>query len=293
MRKIWLYLLSILFLAVVLVWLAVLTRPSESLKVIACDVGQGDAILIVQNDTQVLIDGGPGNKVISCLSKYMPFWDRKVEVVVMTHPDADHSAGLVDVFENYSVGNFVTTETNRDTDVYKTLKDLILGSEAKVVYARKGETLKLGSISFDILHPSISELSGMSGFQSKVLGSATSERANDYSIVMEMRYGDFNALFTGDIEDEVSDLVADESDVSDLDFLKIPHHGSKNGLSQKLLDEVRPELTVISVGKNNRFGHPHDEVLKMISDSQTKLLRTDLVGDVVVETNGKNWRVVN
>jgi len=279
-KKAWLYLISFLTVIAILSWLVVISLPKPNLRVIACDVGQGDAILITKADLQILVDGGPGNKVISCLSRYMPFWDRTIEAVVSTHPDADHSTGLVQVFRNYSVTHFVTTEINRETDVYSTLKKEVGESKAQIHFVEKGERLIYGGIYFDVLHPG------------QIPPASETERAsfktNNYSIVMKMGYGDFDALLTGDIEDKVSDLIADTSNVNNLVYLKVPHHGSKNGLSQKLLDEVRPQVAVISLGKNS-FGHPHEEVLKLLSNSDTKILRTDQIGDVVVETNGSTW----
>lgn len=270
-KQIWAYFLSILFIIASLSWLAILSRPDERLSIIACDVGQGDAILITKGTTQVLVDGGPGKAVISCLSRHMPFWDRNIEMVVLTHPDADHASGLVEVFRSYHVSHFVSSGQGRDTLVYKTLVELIAESGAKQVQVKSNDRLRYQELYFDILHP-----------DDKVLG-ITSDKVNNSSVVMKLSYGEFDALLTGDIENEISDLIADKYDLSAIEYLKVPHHGSKNGLSRKLLDEVHPQYAVISAGKNNRFGHPHSEVLKILSNSQSKLLRTDLLGDVVVK----------
>lgn len=274
----WKYVLLFLALIATLSWLAVLTRPSSNLRIIACDVGQGDAILVTKGTSQMLIDGGPGKRVTSCLSRYMPFWDRTVDVVILTHPDADHSTGLVEVFRDYNVGNFVYNGDSHDTEVYKTLLSEVSRSNTKVYKTKKGERLVYGKLYFDILHPPSPPASE---------GQARS-KTNDLSIVMKMTFKDFDALFTGDIEDAISDQIADSAVVNNLEYLKVPHHGSKNGLSQKLLDEVSPQIAVISLGKNS-FGHPHEEVLSMLSNSETKLLRTDKLGDIVIETDGNSF----
>ena len=291
-KRIWTYLLSILFLIAALSWLAVLSRPTQNLRIIACDVGQGDAILITKHETQILIDGGPNGSVISCLSRHMPFWDRRIEMVVLSHPDADHASGLVDVFRAYSVSHFLENGDEKDTSVYKKLMDLVENSGAVQVLAKRNDRFQYGGVYFDVLHP-----------QANVLGRGDSriahskDSANNNSIAMKMTFGEFDALLTGDIEDAISDLVADTSVVDNLEYLKVPHHGSKNGLSEKLLNEVNPELAVISAGRNNRFGHPHQEVLEMLGrgvsrNAQIKILRTDEIGDVVIETDGKSWRQI-
>lgn len=271
--KIWKYILLFLALAAALSWLAVLSFPSGELKIVACDVGQGDAILIEKGTFQVLIDGGPGKRVVSCLSRYMPFWDKTIEVVVLTHPDADHSTGLVDVVRNYKVKHFVSSGLEADTEVYRTLLNEVSENGVEVHTIKKGDRLVYGELHFDVLHPA------------QIPADA---KTNDYSVVMKMSFGDFDALFTADIEDGISDLIADTAVVNNLEYLKVPHHGSKNGLSKKLLDEVSPAVAVISVGKNS-FGHPHEEVMGLLRDKEARILRTDQLGDVVIETNGKRF----
>ena len=263
-----------MFLIVCLSWLAVLSIPPQNLRIIACNVGQGDAIIVTYGNTQALIDGGPGNKVISCLSRYMPFWDRTIELVVLTHPDADHATGLVEVFKNYNVKIFVTTNIKKETNVYSALNTKVKEKRIKTYYAKAGDTLVSGKLYFDIFHPK--EIP------------PEADKVNLYSIVIKMSFLDFNALFTGDIEDAECDYISDVFDLSGIEYLKVPHHGSKNGLSQKMLNEIKPQIAVISLGKNN-FGHPHQEVLDMLANSNTKVLRTDKGRDVVLETNGSAW----
>jgi competence protein ComEC len=277
-KRIWTYLLSTLSLIAIVSWLAVLTRPSSKLRIIACDVGQGDAILISTNQTQVLVDGGPNNRVISCLSRHMPFWDRNIEVVVLTHADADHSTGLVEVLRDYSVNYFVYNGQGKDTNVYKALIDVVRASEVKEVVVQKNDRLVYGELYFDILHPAQIPPEG--------------DKANDYSIVMKLTYGEFDALLTGDIEDAVSDYITESFNLSGTEYLKVPHHGSKNGLSQKLFEEARPQLSVISAGASNRFGHPHEEVLAILRNSDTRVLGTYEVGDVEVESDGRSWNLL-
>ncbi len=116
----------------------------------------------------------------------------------------------------------------------------------------------------------------------------TKEDLNGFSIVQRISYGDFDALFTGDIGPPVAEMVAGSDGVG-VEILKVPHHGSKNGLTQGLLDAARPKLAVISVGKKNRYGHPHKETIQLLSNAAIKLLRTDLDGEIEVVTDGKRW----
>ena len=151
----------------------------------------------------------------------------------------------------------------------------------------------------DILHPSMQYILSESVMtdESKdlvnggVLGAFTSKKdPNEFSLVFVLSFKDFDALFTGDIDPDISDVVAETLlavDQKPLDYIKIPHHGSKNGLTKKLLDAVEPKVAVISSGKNNSYGHPHKEVLKILSEKDIKILRTDEMGDVVVESDGE------
>lgn len=263
-------------------WLALFSVPTKNLRIIACDVGQGDGILIIKGNFQMLIDGGPNNKVSSCLGKYIPFWDRQLEAVVLTHPDGDHSTGLVEVLKAYKVDNFITSEVDEDTQVYSALKNIAKANNIKTIFARAGNNFRVGEITFQVLSPT-QEMFSPENFKS--------DKANDYSVVIKLTYNSFDAVFTGDIETEVSSMMANKYTFSDIEYLKVPHHGSKNGLSKQLLDEVQPELAVISAGRNNRFGHPNPEILKMLEGY--KVLGTYKENDIIVESNGLNWWVVS
>src|SRR3990167_5984157 len=137
------YIIQFLVLVAVGVCLAIFQLPDSNLHIVACDVGQGDAILILKGSGQILTDGGPNNKVLTCLSKYMPFWDRDIELVISTHPDADHSTGLIDVVKRYNVGTFLTRAPEKE-----------VGSGGiNVIQPYSGMKLGLGLIYLDILHP--------------------------------------------------------------------------------------------------------------------------------------------
>jgi competence protein ComEC len=271
-------LIYFLILITISIWLAVFTID-DNLHIIACDVGQGDSILIQKNTTQILIDGGPDNSVLNCLGKYMPFWDRQIELVILTHPEADHYSGLIEVFKKYKVSYFGQNNTNSssqgvrvDTLYDRVIKKVVGGSGTQDLRLSKGVDLRVGMIYLDILHPE-DEQFPINNFQ-------FSNSTNDNGVVVLLKYAQFKALFTADVEDEVSDELSILSEVEGLDYIKVNHHGSKNGLSEKLLQATMAKTAVISVGKKNSYGHPHAEVIKMLSERDIKILRTDLEGDV-------------
>lgn len=251
-RKSIIYFLILITLSI---WIAVF-NIDNNLHIIACDIGQGDAILIQKNTTQILIDSGSGKQVLDCLGKHMPFWDRKIELAISTHVDKDHSGGFLDVSHAYQIDRLLVSGSQTDKVLDKVANSTI--------EPQKGMVIRSGMIYLDIFHP-------YEGFISK--------NSNDYSIVNTLRYGDFKAIFMGDLELNISEDLIENSKIGPVDYIKISHHGSKNGTSEKLLDLLQPRIAIISVGKNS-YGHPTPEVLKMLNDKRIKIIRTDEVGDI-------------
>ena len=290
----WKLLIGTLALVAILIWLVVLSIPEKKLSLIACDVGQGDAILVTYGTTQVLYDGGPNNKVLECLARYMPFWDRTIEVVVMSHPQKDHFFGLIEVFRRYNVGEFMTSGLGSSSQEYQVLAGLVGGSGAKVVNNASRVELGDSKIYLDVVHPTAEFLADSKVEESSggtVLGSYTSNNdPNDFSVVVHLKYGEFDALLTGDIGPEVIDEILATGNITDVEYLKVPHHGSKNGLNSELLQASTPEIAVISVGKN-QWGHPHKEVLDLLKNAGVEVYRTDNLGDIVLTSDGKTWKV--
>jgi len=295
MKSSWKYLFGVLILTVVTVWLAVIVSPDNKLHLIACDVGQGDAILATYRKTQILIDGGPDRSVLTCLSEHMPFWDKEIEVVILTHPEADHLTGLIEVFKRYRVKTLVATPLDASSQGYQVLKNIVGGSGTRVVNPTSGMVIRLGLLYLDIVYPASKNL-GLTNpsVSNDVLGAFSSNQSpNDFSIVANLRLGEFDALLTGDIGPKVIDDVLATGKVRDIDYIKIPHHGSKNGLTKELLEASVPEIAVISVGKNP-WGHPHQEVLQLLQEAGVRTLRTDQEGDIEIITDGKNtWLMAN
>ncbi len=302
------WVISILGTVALLLWLIAINTTAGNLRVIFCDVGQGDSILIAKGNIQVLIDGGPDKKVLNCLGKYVAFWDRKIEFVVLTHPQADHMNGLIDVVSRYRVDQFVTGSVGNDTAGFLELKRELETRKIQVSNLYSGDRINIGrgstkKIQLEVVWPdrewvrshvgSNLETSQTDPSGIRVLGlRSDGTDLNSYSVGLELIYGEFNALFTGDADTQIENEIIGEGYLNDIEVLKVPHHGSKTGMSGNLLESVKPELAVISVGKNNRYGHPREEAIKLIRDLGIEIKRTDLDGDVVVETDGVGWKVV-
>lgn len=283
-----------LILLVGLVWAAVFQLPDNHLHLVFCDVGQGDAILVIHGPNQILIDGGPNSQVLDCLANNMPFWDREIEMVVLTHPEKDHLNGLIDVIERYSVLQFVVNSVVKDSAGFWRFREAVLAEEMPVYSSKSGEQIKIGALVFEVFWPQ--ERLGdplvwqPDMTQEKILGAASVVgNPNEASIVLKLSFGDFDALLTGDIG-FVTEKKLDLADFGEIEVLKIGHHGSKYSSSEEFLAKVKPELAVISVGKNS-YGHPTEEVIKRLSNQAIRLLRTDQEGGIEIVSDGKNWRI--
>lgn len=267
-----------LILSAILLWAGVLSLPDNRLHLVFCDVGQGDAILISYKQTQVLIDGGPDNKVLSCLSKNIPFWDRTLEMVILTHPEADHFSGLIDVIKRYNVKQFVSNSLVNDSAGFREFYQTVLAEKVNVYSPQAGDRLKIGPIELLVLWPK-----EKLGNQKPWLG-----KLNETSIVFELSFGNFDSLFTGDIDFDVEKQVNLSRQKGEIEILKIAHHGSKYSTGEEFLKKIKPQLAVISVGKNS-FGHPTKEVIEKLRDLDIKILRTDQEGEIKIVSDGKNW----
>ena len=252
------------------------------LHIIFCNVGQGDGIFIrTQNGSDIIIDAGPDDSILSCLESHMPFWDRTIEVMILTHPHADHMRGMIPILQNYKVLNFVTEKLNNNTALYNELIKFIANLKIKMKYFYAGDGFRAtDDVAFKILGPSkefleASSPNGKIG-ESKEFG----------SLIAHLSFGSFDILFAGDsqIEGMKEALVGSNQ----VEIFQIPHHGSKYGTDSEILDILNPQLAVISVGKNN-YGHPSPEVLKLLQNYNVKTLRTDRDGEVeiIVDKNGK------
>ena len=262
------------------------TLPDGKLHIVFCNVGQGDAAYIRFPDGRdMLVDGGPNNSVLQCLGRHMPFWDRTIDIVVLTHPENDHMQGLLSVLERYTIGYFVRSDAENVTDGYTKLMEIVKTRAIKQKRVLNGEKISIDQVVLDVFGPS-----------SDILGASTAD-INDASVVFWLRYGNFDALFPGDapLRPDFAKASTGRQDyvgqaVGDAEVLKFPHHGSKTGFNKDYLDLLKPKITVISVGKNS-FGHPTKEILSALADLHTQVLRTDQEGDIEIVSDGKGWKV--
>lgn len=311
------YVISGIATGLVLLFSFVATLPDGKLHMVFCDVGQGDAAYIRFPDGRdMLIDGGPNDRVLGCLGTYMPFWDRTLDLVVLTHPEKDHLQGLISVLDRYNVDYFVRSDVANDTEGYKKLMEVVARKKIAEKFVTTGEQITVGSTSLAVLWPSDEHIAkATTGYNLavNVLGAAVPDNPNEYSVVLWLRYGEFDAIFTGDADTRVEEnyrgtplapLRASSAEAAAkaeqgfegqadnrVELLKVPHHGSKTGMSDAFLDWLRPSVAIISVGRNNSYGHPATNILQMLRDRNITIQRTDEEGDITVVSDGNGWKL--
>jgi competence protein ComEC len=245
-----------------------------TLTVVFFDVGQGDSIYIESpTGKQVLIDGGPNGTVLRRLSDQMGYWDRSLDMVIATHEDRDHVGGLPDVFDRYAIGTFVRTENQGESTEAHIIDDLSKREGSVITYARRGMVFDLGaSTTLTILFPDKDP---------SMLDSNTS------SIVARLTYGEREFLFTGDAPKDIEGhLTFQDPAVLRSDVLKLGHHGSRTSSSEYFLRAVAPTYAIVSSGKDNRYGHPHKEVIDRLATLGISVSNTAHEGSITFTTNG-------
>ncbi|MBI4100827.1 hypothetical protein HY439_03785 [Candidatus Microgenomates bacterium] len=258
------------------------------LHLVFCDVGQGDAIYLkAPNGKELLIDGGPDESVLDCLSSERPFYDRKIDLLASTHPQADHLTGLIPVLERYNIDYILLENIINQTAIFSQFENAVKEEKAKIYNPRAGDKIKLGDLELVFYWPK-EAIGDKKIWDEDDSSEPEIKNLNDYSLVLEVKYGDFRALLTGDAE---TDSLEQITGLGKVNILKVSHHGSKNGLSEKSLEILRPNLAVISVGENNRFGHPAPETLKLLQKAGIKVLRTNQKGKIRIISDGYRWFV--
>ena len=251
----WWALLSAVIVAA-LVWLAALTAPDGRLHVSFVDVGQGDAVLIeTPGGRRVIVDGGPEQlEMVRYLGDRMPFRDRTVDLVVLTHGHTDHVNGLLELLRRYDVETVLERATDHDGAPYLAWHRAVGLEQATVVTARPGIVVSLDNGAFiEVLGPP------------DRLPKGTQSDVDNASVVLRLVYGDFSFLLTGDAFAHAEDGLIRRQASTDSDVLKVGHHGSRSSSSRAFLDAVSPAIAVISAGKDGRNGYPHDETLAALS----------------------------
>ncbi|MDZ4209577.1 MAG: hypothetical protein U1C56_00190 [Candidatus Curtissbacteria bacterium] len=258
------------------------TQNSGKLRMIFCDVGQGDGMLLISpGGKQVVVDGGPGSKILECLSSNMPFSDRSIDMIIATHAQKDHMEGLLSVLERYEVATVVDPTLATEASLYKEWSKLVTAEGAKVIKGKSGDKFVVDkNVVLNVLWPSLSSILGWSTNAPKDL--------NDSSYVMRLDYGPSScAYLTGDIPKEILETVIDRPCA----ILKVSHHGSKTGTNAQVIEKAKPKVAVIQVGKNS-YGHPTREVLDLLVG--VNVLRNDLLGTIEIDSDGKGeLRIMN
>lgn len=253
------------------------------LHVIFCDVGQGDAILIkTPNNKFILYDGGPDRRVLHCLAKHMPFWNRQIDMMVLSHPHADHFFGMFYVLERYQVKSFATEELMNKTQAFEELLNQIDKNKIPRQYVMAGDLWDVGGVQIEVVGPTQEYLERTSP------GGTIGESKEFASLVLKVSYGDFDALLTGD--SQVQGLQ--DANTSSIDVLHVPHHGSGSGLEKDVLEQLEPTIAVVSVGAENRYNHPHPRIMELLQSLQIQTFRTDQDGDIMIISDGIGWKVV-
>lgn len=244
------------------------------------NVGQGDAMYArVPSGEDILIDGGPDLSVLTELGKVMPYSDRTISYVVLTHPHADHLFGLIEVLKRYEVKNIILTDAVSTTQEYQEFLNIIKDKQIHTILAKADDDIDIdNNFKFEIFYPN------------ETFNGREVANLNNTSIVGRLVYDNFSIITTGDAETDLQEkIVKKYSDNLQSDIIKIAHHGSKNGINENFLDYANPEIAVISVGADNKFGHPHANTIKTLNQENIKTFRTDEDGTIEVISDRVNF----
>ena len=263
------------FAALLLFWL-VYQVPNQ-LEIDVLDVGQGDAILIKTPAGQnILVDGGPDKTVIKRLSQNLPWWDKRIDLMVLTHPHDDHVTGLNDVLKRYQVKKVLYTGATHNAPNYLVWLRLVRDKKVPLTIIDKEQTIDLGQgVRLEILYPNQS------------LAGQTLADLNQSSIVARLAYGRNKFLLTGDAGEEAEKKLIDSGADLKADVLKVGHHGSEYSTTLGFLEKIKPALAVIEVGRDNQFGHPNLRIIKRLERGGARIYRTDENGTIHLISDGK------
>lgn len=270
---------GVLALLAVVAWLALRGLPDGKLHVYFLDVGQGDAILVVAPDgRQILVDGGPSpTALLNELGAVLPFWDRSLDLVVLTHPDGDHITGLMPLLDRYRVGQVLDVPQSDTAREAETWLGQLNRAAVPRIYAQRGARIPVGDVLLTVLHPGPELLIG------------TPPDDNNNAIVLRLDYGETSILLTGDAEYDTEKALMAAGVPLRADVLKVGHHGSNGATSAAFVAAVVPRLAVVSAGAGDSFGHPHPAVLERLAGIQ--VLRTDLHGRIELVSDGRRLTV--
>ena len=275
----------------------VLTQDQEAQDVLTVsflDIGQGDATFIVfPNGEQMLVDCAIDARILEALGRVMPFYDRDIDYLLVTHPDKDHYGGCPDVLDRFEIGHIIYNGyEKKDSTEWQAFWHFVQSEQAVHTDINKNQTMSIASTTITFLYPDHDlRVSPYVPLEEK----KKEPNANNGSIVFLLSYGDIDMLFTGDAEKEVEQYLVDTyGSELDVEVLKVGHHGSNTSSIDPFVAEVTPEHAVISSGKENKYGHPSPRVLKRLERAHSTIWRTDIQGDIILSTDGitTTWKTL-
>jgi competence protein ComEC len=243
----------------------------DKLQVAFMDVGQGDAILVrTPEGLKALIDGGPDQSVLTQLSRILPWWDHRIDLMILSHAHADHYAGLEAVIKRYQVRQIIVS--GQALALPKEFWDLAESRQIDIKLVMSGQDINLGSAHLEVLWPD----------------DQPNQDVNDTSLVVKLNYGQRQFWLAGDSGLLVEATLIKQNRTDDIDVLKVSHHGSDTANSEEFLNLLQPEYAVISVAKANSLGLPNQRVLRRLQRLKAELLRTDELGTIIFESDGQS-----
>ncbi len=277
-KKYWLFFFTFLLLiANIFIFYLDWQNSHRVLTFAMLNIGQGDALFVESpTGTQILIDGGPPKKILNQLSRVMSPFDRSIDAFIITNPDQDHIAGFMDILKIYKVGKIFEPGTLTDSKIYQNLKNEIKKYNIPNILAKRGMKLDIGGGAvIDILFPD---------------RDVSAWTTNDGSIIARLSYGNTSIILTGDATIKTEKIILGKNYPEQLrsTILKVGHHGSRTSTSPEFVKAVSPQYALISDGENNKYGHPHKETLDTLSLFGAKIFRTDLLGAIVMKSDGVN-----
>ena len=276
-QKVYKWLMGGIILAMTLLFICIYSLPDGNLHVFVLDIGQGDSVLVTTAANEhILVDGGPDDEVIEQLSRVMPFYERTIDLVILTHPHADHVDGLAEVLKRYRVKQVMITGMSGYSPGYIAFLNEIVRQKIPILFAGSGKDYRFGNLILDVIYP----------FES--LQGVHFENLNNGSIVFRLIYGERIFYFSGDAETEEEEKILVTGLDLRADFYKVGHHGSRTSSGVHLLERIQPLYAVISCGVDNKFKHPHGITLQHLHERNIKIYRTDLDGTIEAVSDGRN-----
>lgn len=280
-KKFAIAIVGFLFLFNIIAWQEVFDlNKAKNFKVDFLDVGQGDSAFIeTPEGNQIVIDGGPSSAVLEKIAQRVPFWDKDLDLVILSHPEKDHMQGLLDILKIYKADYILWSGVVKENPEYLAWINILEQQKkmgAKILIAKSGQEILAGGAVIDVLFP----------FDS-LEGQKIKNTSNNTAVVPRIIYGNKSFLFTADIDMAGERKIINSGQDLLSDVLKVAHHGSKYSTSDEILQAVKPKFAIIEVGKNT-YGHPTPETLQKLDKFGIKTLRTDQNGDITILTNGNN-----